>query len=268
VIALRSVLSNEIPSNGGSQRVLSVTARPGSIMSPQLPAPVGARALAAAVAFDVVFECLAEACPERAVATSSGGSTMPYTWMPASGRGGILVDNSLTGGSGARSGADGLDAVDNSVTNGMNYPAEVLEQEHPVLVRRHELREGSAGAGKFRGGRGLRRVVELLEDGVLSVRGHRHLRGPAGLFGGGPGAPTEFWLRRGEETVAVPMQASGMSTVKGDVFIGETPGGGGLGDARERDREAIRADVEGGVETAAEAQRNYAVEVELERTER
>jgi N-methylhydantoinase B len=233
VIALRCMLSNEIPSNGGSQRVLSVTARPGSIMSPGLPAPVGARALAAAVAFDVVFECLAEACPERAVATSSGGSTMPYTWLPASGRGGILVDNSLTGGSGARSDADGLDAVDNSVTNGMNYPAEVLEQEHPVLVRRHELREGSAGEGRFRGGRGLRRVVELLEDGVLSVRGHRHLHGPAGLFGGGPGSPTEFWLERGGETVAVPMQASGMPTAAGDVFIGETPGGGGLGEPEE-----------------------------------
>jgi N-methylhydantoinase B len=174
----------------------------------------------------------------------------------------------MTGGSGARSGADGLDAVDNSVTNGMNYPAEVLEQEHPVLVRRHELREGSAGAGRYRGGRGLRRVVELLEDGVLSVRGHRHLWGPAGIFGGAPGAPTEFWLRRGDEIFPVPMQASGMPTSKGDVFIGETPGGGGLGEPRERDHEAIRDDVGAGVETPAEALRNYEVEVELERSER
>jgi N-methylhydantoinase B len=234
LIALRCMLPADIPSNGGVQRALTVRTRPGTIMNPTLPAPVGARALAAAIGFDVVLECLAQAAPERAVATASGGTTMPYTWMPASGRGGILVDNSLTGGYGARARADGLDAVDNTVTNAMNYPAEVMEQEHPVLVERHELRAGSGGAGRFRGGHGLRRAVRLLEDGILSVRGHRHRYGPAGLFGGEPGHVTAFWLERDGVRLPLPPQASGIPTKAGDVFIAETPGGGGLGDPAER----------------------------------
>lgn len=257
VIALRCMLPADIPSNGGVQRALEVRTRSGSIMNPTLPAPVGARALAAAIAFDAVMECLAQAAPEQAVATSSGGTTMPYTWMPISRNGGILVDNSLTGGYGARAAGDGLSAVDNTVTNAMNYPAEVMEQEHPVLVERHELRSGSAGAGRFRGGVGLRRAVQLLEDGVISVRGFRHRIGPAGLFGGESGATTAFWLERDGIRLPLPTQASGIPTRAGDVFIAETPGGGGLGDPAERDVAAIRADIDRGVETEASAQAKY-----------
>ena len=229
IIALRCMLPPDIPSNGGIGRALTVTTRSGSIMNPQLPAPVGARALAAAIGFDAVMECLGQAAPERAVATASGGTTMPYTWMPLSGRGGILVDNSLTGGYGARANADGLSAVDNTVTNAMNYPAEIMEQEHPVVVERHELRHGSGGAGSYQGGSGLRRVVRFLEDGMLSVRGYRHRLGPAGLFGGEPGQVTAFSLEHAGQRHPIPPQASRMPTQAGDVFIAETPGGGGLG---------------------------------------
>jgi N-methylhydantoinase B len=257
VIALRCMLPADIPSNGGVQRALEVRTRSGSIMNPTLPAPVGARALAAAIAFDAVMECLAQAAPAQAVATSSGGTTMPYTWMPISRNGGILVDNSLTGGYGARAAGDGLSAVDNTVTNAMNYPAEVMEQEHPVLVERHELRSGSAGAGRFRGGVGLRRAVQLLEDGVISVRGFRHRIGPAGLFGGESGATTAFWIERDGIRLPLPTQASGIPTRAGDVFIAETPGGGGLGDPAERDVAAIRADIDRGVETETSAQAKY-----------
>lgn len=248
LIALRCMIGRDIPSNGGLQRALKVLVRRGSIMNPVLPAPVGARALAAAIAYDAVLECLAQAAPARAIATSSGGTTMPFTWMPTSGRGRILVDNSLTGGCGARSDGDGLSAVDNSVTNAMNYPAEVMEQEHPVIVQRHELRAGSGGAGRFRGGLGLRREVRLLEAGVLSVRGYRHRVGPPGLLGGQPGAPTRFWLHRDAEEIRIAPQASGIVTRAGDVFVAETPGGGGLGVPAERKGEAAAAGMTGGAE--------------------
>jgi N-methylhydantoinase B len=265
VIALRCMLPNDIPSNGGLQRALTVRTRSGSIMNPTLPAPVGARALAAAIAFDAVMECFAQASPAHAVATSSGGTTMPFTWMPVSRNGGILVDNSLTGGYGARAAGDGLSAVDNTVTNAMNYPAEVMEQEHPVLVERHELRAGSGGAGRYSGGVGLRRAVRLLEDGILSVRGFRHRIGPPGVFGGGSGAVTSFALRRDGIELPLPTQASGIPTRAGDVFVAETPGGGGLGDPAERPLERIRSDIERGLETEASARAKYGARVEGER---
>lgn len=203
-------------------------------MNPRLPAPVGARAVSASIAFDAVLDCLCQAAPERAIATSSGGTTMPYTWMPLSMRGGIMADNSLTGGYGARADADGMSAVDNTVTNAMNYPAEIMEQEHPVRVERHELRVGSGGVGRFRGGDGLRREVRFLEEGLLSIRGHHHRVGPTGLFGGGSGDTTAFWLDRDGMREELPPQASRIPTRAGDVFIAETPGGGGLGDPAQR----------------------------------
>ena len=261
LIALRCMIGRDIPSNGGLQRVLKVVTRKGSIMNPVLPAPVGARALAAAIAYDAVLECLAQAAPARAIATSSGGTTMPFTWMPTSGQGRILVDNSLTGGCGARSDGDGLSAVDNAVTNAMNYPAEVMEQEHPVVVQRHEQRRASGGPGRYRGGLGLRREVRLLESGVLSVRGYRHRAGPPGLLGGLPGEPTRFWLERDGQEVPVAPQASGIPTRAGDVFVAETPGGGGLGVPSEREPDAVASDVKLGIETADGALARYGIDV-------
>jgi N-methylhydantoinase B len=190
---------------------------------------------------------------------------MPFTWMPSSGQGRILVDNSLTGGCGARADGDGLNSVDNSVTNAMNYPVEVMEQEHPVVVQRHEQRRASGGAGKFRGGLGLRREVRLLKPGILSVRGYRHRTGPPGLLGGQPGQPTRFWIERDGQEIPIAPQASGIPTQAGDVFVAETPGGGGLGAPAERMRAAVIADVQLGAESVESALSRYGIDVRQSR---
>jgi N-methylhydantoinase B len=260
MVALRCMLSPEVPMNGGIQRRLSVACRSGSVMNPVLPAPVGARALVATLAYDCVLECLGQAASERAAASSSGGTTMPYIWAPV-GRPGeepaIMIDNSLTGGAGAHAGADGLDAVDNSVTNAMNYPVEIMEQEFPVLVESHGIRAGSGGPGRWRGGLGLRRVVRFLTDGSLALRGHHYQYPPSGLFGGGPGAATAFWLRRGRQLLPLPPQASGIPTRAGDAFIAETPGGGGFGPPAERDLQGIASDVRKGLLDEKQVQAQY-----------
>jgi len=237
LVALRCMLDSDVPMNGGLQRALEVSCEPGRILNPVLPAPVGARALVASLAYDCVLECLGQAAPERACATSSGGTTMPFVWAPRSAPGiepRILVDNSLTGGTGARAGADGMDAVDNTVTNAMNYPAEMLEQEYPALVERHELRDGSGGAGRHRGGLGLRRVLRFLAPGSLALRGHRHQYPPPGLAGGEPGAPSRFRIESNGEVRAVSPQSSALATEAGDRLIAETPGGGGYGEPEAR----------------------------------
>jgi N-methylhydantoinase B len=256
LVALRCMLDADVPMNGGLQRALSVTCKQGLILNPVLPAPVGARAMVATLAYDCVLECLGQAAPEGASASSSGGTTMPFVWTPVTMPGSearILVDNSLTGGTGGRGDADGMDAVDNSVTNAMNYPAEMLEQEYSVLVERHELRADSGGAGQFRGGQGLRRTLRFLVAGNLALRGHRHQYPPPGLDGGEPGAPTRFTLERGGKSIALAPQASSIATEPGDRFIAETPGGGGFGDSAQRERDAIEHDLAMGYISAAHA---------------
>lgn len=232
LVAVRCMLDSDVPMNGGLQRALSVSCKEGLILNPVLPAPVGARAMVASLAYDCVLECLGQAAPKRASATSSGGTTMPFIWAPQTAPGvepRILVDNSLTGGTGARSGADGMDAVDNTITNAMNYPAEMLEQEYPAIVERHELRIGSGGPGQFHGGQGMRRVLRFLAPGSLALRGHRHQYPPPGLAGGEPGAPSRFSLERNGIVKAISPQSSAIATQVGDRFIAETPGGGGFG---------------------------------------
>lgn len=260
MVAFRCILGPGIPINGGIQRLISVTSRPGSLMNPVLPAPVGARALVAVLAYECVLECLSQAAPELAIASSSGGTTMPYIWAPTTPPGdeqAIMIDNSLTGGTGAHAEADGLDAVDNSVTNAMNYPVELMEQEYPVLVERHELRTGSGGPGRRRGGLGLRRVVRFLSDGSLVLRGHRYQHPPPGIFGGLPGAGTAFWIRRGNDLLSLPPQASGIQTRSGDALVAETPGGGGFGLPHERAPKAIVEDLRLGLLTESQANSQY-----------
>jgi N-methylhydantoinase B len=188
---------------------------------------------------------------------------MPYVWTQRAAIGTeprILVDNSLTGGMGARAEADGLDGVDNTVTNAMNSPAEMLEQEFPIVVERHELRPDSGGSGKQRGGLGIRRVVRFLADGRLALRGHRHQFPPSGLAGGEPGAKARFSIVRNGTMIPLAPQASAIATEAGDRLILETPGGGGFGPARERSPEDIRRDVRLGYSTAESARQQYGAE--------
>ncbi|MFT5445663.1 MAG: N-methylhydantoinase B [Gammaproteobacteria bacterium] len=260
LVALRCMLDADVPMNGGLQRALSVSCKEGLILNPVLPAPVGARAMVATLAYDCVLECLGHSAPEGGCATSSGGTTMPFVWTPTAVPGSearILVDNSLTGGTGARGDADGMDAVDNSVTNAMNYPAEMLEQEYPVLVERHELRLDSGGPGRFRGGLGMRRTLRFLVAGTLALRGHRHQYPPPGINAGEAGAPTRFTLERQGTLSALAPQASSVATEPGDRFIAETPGGGGFGDAAQRECDALEHDLAMGYISAEHASTVY-----------
>ena len=106
---------------------------------------------------------------------------------------------------------------------------EMLEQEYPAIVERHELRDGSGGAGQYQGGLGLRRVLRFLAPGSLALRGHRHQYPPPGFAGGGPGAPSRFALERDGVAKPVSPQSSAIATEAGDRLIAETPGGGGFG---------------------------------------
>ena len=159
------------------------------------------------------------------------------------------------GGFGAGADGDGMDAVHVHMSNTLNTPAEVLETAYPLRVCRYELRPDTGGPGRFRGGLGLRRDIEVLTDAVCSLLADRQRHAPYGLAGGGAGARGATCLLDGGS----PTRLDGKSTHKleaGDIVSLRTPGGGGYGDPADRDPEAIRRDLRFGklsVEAARDA---------------
>ena len=111
-----------------------------------------------------------------------------------------------------------------TMSNTLTTPVEALELAYPLRVRRHELRLGSGGAGRHRGGDGIIRELEALESCRASIVSERRARAPAGAEGGEPGAPGRNLLNGRE----LPSKTS-IDLTRGDVLRLETPGGGGFG---------------------------------------
>ena len=135
---------------------------------------------------------------------------------------------------GARPGLDGISGVQTHMTNSLNTPVEALEYAYPFRVRRYGYREGSGGAGEFRGGDGLIREVELLGPARVTLLAERRKFRPYGLAGGGEGETGAAWIvKAGGEEVRLPGKCS-VSVGEGDAVRLETPGGGGWGKPGDR----------------------------------
>jgi len=135
----------------------------------------------------------------------------------------------VASGSGAGDGFDGTDVVQTKMTNSRLTDPEVLEWRYPVLLESYRIRPGSGGAGRWHGGHGgVRRLRFLQPMTVTTLTGHRRI--PAfGMAGGRPGALGRHWIEHPGGTVT-PMQGCDSVQVRpGDVFVIETPGGGGYG---------------------------------------
>jgi N-methylhydantoinase B len=149
----------------------------------------------------------------------------------------------ICGAWGARPNKDGIEAITNPSQNLSNTPVEVLEAQHPVRVEEYSLREDSCGAGRWRGGLGVRRSYRLLADrALLQLRSDRMKFRPYGLDGGGAGAPTRNFLVKDNATIELPSKAT-MMLARGDLIVHEQAGGGGFGDPLTRDPKRIRRDV-------------------------
>jgi N-methylhydantoinase B/oxoprolinase/acetone carboxylase alpha subunit len=137
----------------------------------------------------------------------------------------------VAGGEGAQPTRDGMSGVHTAMTNTRNTPIEALERAFPLRVLRYRLREGSGGAGRFAGGEGIERDLEVLEDCTVSLITERRSSQPWGLHGGGPGATGESWvLQGGFERLAKRLPDKCTVRLKaGDVLRMRTPGGGGWG---------------------------------------
>lgn len=142
----------------------------------------------------------------------------------------------VCGGAGAGKDFDGADAVHTHMTNTRITDVEVLEQRYPVRVRRFEIRAGSGGAGEHKGGDGVVRELEFLEDVSLSLLSQHRVQRPFGMSGGETGRPGAQHVVRADGTVESLRGIVGVELRAGDVFVLETPGGGGWGHADSRKR--------------------------------
>jgi N-methylhydantoinase B len=262
-LTVRCALEHDVPNNAGVYRCITVTAPEGSILNPRMPAPVAARALTGYRVVDTVMGALAQIAPEKLMAAGEGGNTVVsmggYHGEPR--RPFVLVDM-INGAWGGRADKDGIEGVTNPSQNMSNLPIETIEARYPILMEEYALREDSCGAGRFRGGLGLVREYRLLADtAVLQLRADRHEHPPYGLFGGGPAASSRNLIRQNGEWRVLPAKVT-LEITKDTVLRHEQAGGGGFGDPRLRNPDAIRADLWNGKISLDHARKNYGFEEE------
>jgi N-methylhydantoinase B len=208
-----------------------VIAPEGTIVNARPPAAVaGGNVETSQRIVDVLLRALAQAIPERIPAAASGtmnnltvGGIDPGTGEP------FAYYETIAGGMGARPGKPGISGVHTHMTNSLNTPAEALEYAYPLRVRRYCLRQESGGGGKFRGGEGVIREIEVLSECEVTLLSDRRSRGPWGLSGGAAGAPGKAILvRRDGTTETLPGKFS-TRLLTGERIRIESPGGGGWG---------------------------------------
>ena len=259
VFAIKVFCDARLPHNEGGIRPIGIRAREGSFFNPTFPAASGGRATVQVRIFEAINGALAKALPRRAMGAFSHWSNPNVGGVDdTTGRRFVMYDLGF-GGYGARADSDGPEALA-PVVNCRNIPVEVHETNNPVRIRRLELIPDSGGAGRFRGGCGLRKDVELLaSEATVTLLGDRHRYAPYGLFGGRAGAGAETLLERDGETRALGSKEV-LDLRRGDVVSFRLSGAGGYGEPRERERAAVLRDVADGLVSREAARAVYGVE--------
>src|SRR5690242_14493278 len=216
---LRTLVADEIPLNSGCLKPVKVIIPPGSLLAPGYPAAVAAGNVETSQA---ITGALYAALGVQA----EGSGTMNNVTL---GNDRHQYYETVASGSGAGDGFAGTDVVQTHMTNSRLTDPEVLEWRYPVRVEGYAIRRGSGGAGRWAGGDGGRRELRLLEPmTVTTLASHRRVP-PYGMAGGRPGALGRHWVQRADGSV-VPMRGCDSVEVgAGDLFVIETPGGGGYG---------------------------------------
>ena len=235
---VRCLVGSDLPMNAGAFAPLSVIIPPGSLLDAQPPHAVAAGNVETSQrVVDALFGALTLALPDRIPAASQGtmnnvtfGGQHPDTGKP------FAYYETIGGGAGAGPVGAGLvpalSGVHVHMSNTRNTPIEALEYAFPVRVEQYSIRRGSGGAGKYRGGDGLRRDIRFLTQMKVTVISERRRRAPWGLLGGQPGARGRNVEIRAREKESDEEELPGKFTrvfEPGEVLSIQTPGGGGWG---------------------------------------
>ena len=227
----RCLLAEDVPATAGLMRPIEVIAPGGTVVNARPPAAVaGGNVETSQRIVDVLLRALAQALPDRVPAAASGtmnnltiGGIDPRTGQP------FTYYETTAGGMGARPSKPGVSGVHTHMTNSLNTPAEALEYAYPLRVGRYSLRPGSGGDGKYRGGDGIIREIEVLADAEVTLLADRRERGPYGLAGGKDGRPGKAIVIRDDGSSEELPGKFNVRLRKGERIRIETPGGGGWG---------------------------------------
>jgi N-methylhydantoinase B len=255
--AVKCLIDPDLPVNDGFYRAVTVDAPRGTVTNCTWPAPVVGGWETQTRLVDVIFAALLPAFRERLPA---GTKAM----MCHAGFGGVdPVTNeyycfleTFGGGYGGRYASDGPDAVQTHGQNTENAPVEETELNYPVRVTQLSLVEDSDGAGRFRGGLGLRKDFQFDRPTTFTVLADRTLRGPAGALGGHDGKVAEYVLIRDGVETRLPAKTT-LDVLPGDTISYRTCGGGGYGPPEERDPARVERDVREGKVSAERAREVY-----------
>ncbi len=221
---LRCLLPDDIPINNGCYNPVNIKVPKGSLLNPTPPAAVSAGNVETSQnVVELILKALREAVPDRIPAGSEG--TMNNLII---GNDDFTYYETIGGGAGGSPQSDGESGVQVHMTNTKNTPIEALENDYPLIVRAYHLRKNSGGDGKYIGGDGIIREIEVLEDSFLSIQSGRRTRGPEGIKGGKSGARGKNILIKDDSETELDGKVTKKISVNDRIRI-ETPGGGGWG---------------------------------------
>ena len=218
----RTLVDADIPMNAGCLKPIDIVIPEGSMLSPVYPAAV--------VAGNVEVSQAATNCLYGALGALAGayGTMTNFTF----GNDRYQYYETIAGGSGAGPTFDGTSVVQCHMTNSRLTDPEVLEFRYPVRVDSHSINRGTGGAGQFKGGDGAERRIRFLEPMTAAILANNRVNRPHGINGGAPGAAAKNWVERHDQTREDYGHICEVQMNANDVFVIQTPGGGGYGSSQ------------------------------------
>ncbi|UCH75615.1 MAG: hydantoinase B/oxoprolinase family protein [Rhodospirillales bacterium] len=215
----RTLVGDDIPMNEGCLKPLEIVIPEGSMLAPRYPAAVVAGNVETSqVITDALYGALGVMAAAQGTMNNTTFGNDRYQYY-----------ETIAGGSGAGPDFDGTAAVHTHMTNSRLTDPEVLEMRFPVILESYAVRRGSGGRGRHRGGDGTVRRIRFLEDMTISILSNHRTVAPYGMAGGEPGATGRNWIERADGTVDEMSGTDTRPIHPGDVWVLETPGGGGYG---------------------------------------
>jgi N-methylhydantoinase B len=267
-IVLKAFLDPGEPINHGNFRAIEMRVPEGCFLNAKYPASCAGASEVRNAATSAMLGVMDQVMPEMMAGDIKG--TANHVYIGGTKRSGepFIFYEYPAAGTGGSPEADGSNALRNFSEGDFSsiQPAEAVEQETPLLIERCEVRTDSCGGGVSRGGYGMRRDIRLMSDrGTLSVSSNKNVLPPFGVNGGLPGASNDFFVIRNGKEIAPsenPGKVSGFPLRRDDVVSIRTSGGGGWGDALDRDPRKVLADVEDGYLTVKAAKEEFGVVIQ------
>ncbi len=221
IYVFRSLVADDIPLNAGCLRPIEIVIPAGSMLNPHYPAAVVAGNVETSqVVTDALYGALGSLAASQGTMNNFTFGNHQYQYY-----------ETICGGSGAGATFDGTDAVQTHMTNSRLTDPEMLEWRFPVVIENFAIRQQTGGQGLHQGGNGVVRRIRFREAMTAAILSGHRIIPPFGLQGGGAGAVGKNWIDRADGRQEILGSKAEVAMEPGDVFVIETPGGGGFGTA-------------------------------------